>query len=98
MRVFRRSEDYMSDQYNQDAIRLKEKFEKVVKDHTGATKIFYDLNNVFIDHQSVYGESGPVIISLSEQELKDLLFNPGSVISTGNDNDEQYSYDDENDE
>lgn len=80
------SEDYRDDSDNQDAIRLKEKFERVVKDHTGATEILYDLNDVYIDHQSVDSNSGPEIVDLSEQELKDLLFNPDSEISTGNDN------------
>ena len=68
----------------------QELFERVVLDHTGATRIEYDIKGeydvAYIDHQSTEDPSKP-IFHLTYETMKDFIFNPDSVLMTGNDND-----------
>lgn len=61
----------------------KEFFERVIKDHTGAKEIIFDVSG-YIDHQS---HSTAVDAFESEETLKNFIFNPKSYLFTGNDND-----------
>jgi hypothetical protein len=64
-------------------------FEKVVLDHTGAKSIAYNIKEEFeayIDHQSREDLTSP-IFNLTYETMKDFIFNPKSLLMTGNDND-----------
>jgi len=56
--------------------------EEVLLEHTGAKKIIFDING-YVDHQSI-GTSREAFDS--KEKLKDFIFNPASVLFTGNDN------------
>lgn len=63
--------------------QLKTWFEEVLKEATGAEEIVYNLNDGYIDHQSV----GTVNDSISSKEdLKDFIFCRSSVLVIDNDN------------
>lgn len=69
---------------------LRERLTSVLKAHTGAREIVYNIvhdwnedNNSYIDHQSI-GTSHDAF--LSEQMLKEFIFNPMSYLRTDNDN------------
>ena len=67
----------------------QELFERVVLNHTGAKKIEYDIKgtySAYIDHQSLECSKNP-IFHLTEETMRDFIFNPKSVLMTGNDND-----------
>lgn len=70
----------------------QELFEQVVLDHTGAKSIEYDLPDqpfdAYIDHQSWEDPNEP-IFQLTYETMKDFIFNPNSVLMTGNDNDDR---------
>jgi hypothetical protein len=70
-----------------DAIEKLGQFERVVKEHTGATEIVYASN---IDQYYVEDYDGEVE-NLSDEDLKDFLFNPQSNIII-KDRDEGYYY------
>lgn len=69
----------------------QELFERVVLDHTGAKSIVYDMKgdyDAYIDHQSIENPDDP-IFHLTYETMKDFIFNPNSVLMTGNDNDDR---------
>jgi hypothetical protein len=69
----------------------QELFERVVLDHTGASRIEYDIKGedyAYIDHQSRENPKEP-ILNLTYETMKDFIFNPNSVLMTGNDNDDR---------
>lgn len=55
----------------------------VIMEHTGAKQVIMKLNGSGIDHQSA-GTANPAF--QSPENLKDFIFNPKSVLFTGNDN------------
>lgn len=55
-----------------------------VKEHTGLDVIFDDENEGYVDHQS--SDVPDVVWSLGVEGVKKFLFNPRSVLETGNDN------------
>lgn len=57
----------------------------VIKEVTGATEVLFDLNASYIDHQSNHVAYKAFE---SKETLKEFIFNPKSVLRTGNDNDE----------
>jgi len=59
--------------------------EEVIEEVTGATEVLFNLSDSYIDHQShdVVGKAFE-----SKETLKEFIFNPKSVLRTGNDNDE----------
>lgn len=58
----------------------------VIKDHTGAKEIFFNITGS-IDHQSSLSEGGDCIKAFSSKEkLKNWIFHPESWLFTGNDN------------
>jgi len=73
--------------------RMKMLFE-VLKEHTGAKRVIIDFNNSifddsnrfdhsYVDHQS-HGTSSKAF--KSKKTLKEFIFNPNSILMTGNDN------------
>lgn len=64
---------------------FKELFEKVVKDHVNC-EIEYDVGKyAHIDHQSM--DIAWELVDYTYEELKNFIFNPKSILYTGNDND-----------
>jgi len=69
-----------------------EMLREVVIEHTLANDVVFKLEDSYIDHNSA-GNAG--VVFYTKDDLKSALFNPNSVIITGNDNDEeQYSIED----
>ena len=69
-------------------IKDQEKYDmlvKVIKDHTGAKHVEFEQKGYGIDHQSKGTASDAFA---SEETLKNFLFDPQSVLFTGNDNEE----------
>jgi len=69
---------------------LRATLEKVIKDHTGAKSVVFDITtdysgdyHSYIDHESV-GTSHEAFES--EETLKEFIFNPESCLITDNDN------------
>lgn len=63
-------------------------FERVVLDHTGAKSIEYKIKDEFdayIDHQSREDMTW-TIFNLTYESMKNFIFNPKSLLMTGNDN------------
>jgi len=73
----------------------KETLEKVLKEHTGAKEVVFNIKDNYIDHQSV---DDVVCLFESELTLKEFIFNPKSYLMLGNDNDTSPPnfYDDKN--
>jgi hypothetical protein len=57
--------------------------EKVLKEHTGAKEIVFNIKNNYIDHDSVDNARS----LFDELTLKEFIFNPKSYLMLGNDND-----------
>jgi hypothetical protein len=61
----------------------------VIKEHTGAKDVKFNLSDSLIDHQSSRLENGDALRAFnSPDSLKDWIFNPESWLFTGNDNEE----------
>ena len=69
-----------------DAIKKLQQFERVVKEHTGATEIVYATG---IDMMYVEDYNGAVD-DLPDGDLKELLFNPSSYIKISDRDEEDY--------
>ena len=82
---------YINDWSGKHQDNFREIFERVVKEHTGATEIVYVPSNDkyypngYIDHQSVEDADLDYLFQ-SDECLKDFLFSPNSHIITDNDN------------
>lgn len=74
---------YVAVYLNYNALQ-KDTLEKVLKEHTGAKEVVFNIKDFYIDHQSV-NEAG--YLFLSEETLKEFIFNPKSYLMLGNDND-----------
>jgi hypothetical protein len=60
-----------------------EMLSKLIKQHTGAKEVIYELKNSYIDHQS-QGTSYKAFSDL--ESLRAFIFNPNSILQTDNDN------------
>lgn len=60
-----------------------EMLSEVIKDHTGAKAVIFDLKDAYVDHQSA-GTSYEAFAS--KKTLRDFIFNPKSTLHTDNDN------------
>jgi hypothetical protein len=72
-----------------DAISKLQQFERVVKEHTGATEIVYEsvIDQYYVEDYDKQLEK------YSDGDLKDLLFNPNSIIKIyDRDQDDYYPY------
>lgn len=76
--------------YARDDEKLTNMLTNVIKDHTGAKEVIYDLDEYsYIDHQSDKHEGGECGYAFAtNQSLKDFIFSPNSWLFTGNDNEE----------
>ena len=66
-----------------DNEHMTEMLVSVVKEHTGAKQVIVAVTDAYIDHQS-YGVAH--VAFQSPENLKEFIFNPKSVLFTGNDN------------
>jgi len=74
--------------YARDNEKLTNMLTELLKEHTGAKEVVYDLGDSYIDHQSDKNEGGACGEAfVNIQLLKDFIFNPKSWLFTGNDND-----------
>ena len=62
---------------------------QVIQDHTGAKIVHYDMGDSSIDHQSAYSENGVPSFFADKDTLKNWIFNPKSILFTGNDNEKE---------
>ena len=61
----------------------------VIKEHTGAKEVIFNLTDSSIDHQSSRFENGDALqVFASPDTLKNWIFNPESYLFLGNDNEE----------
>lgn len=66
---------------------MTDMLEQVLKEHTGANQITFDLGESYIDHQSALSENGDARKAFdTPTTLKSWIFNPDSWLFTGNDN------------
>lgn len=88
------------------AAKYMEMLIKVIKEHTGAKNVVFNLTTdweearklgvetSYIDHQSAIYEGGDCDFAFKDEEtLKNFLFNPASKLETGNDNESRYGDD-----
>lgn len=85
---------YIEQWAGDDSDRLKEMFERIIKEQTGCTEIVYgrvsrwgdsDPDLGYIDHQSVEGYALHWLFE-SGDDLRNFIFNPESILVTDNDN------------
>lgn len=65
-----------------DDQELRDLLESVITEHTGISKFMYDLEDAYIDHQSVDRD----MYIWSREDMKNFIFNPNSELDIDNDN------------